>query len=96
MTIHWNRFGFPASVAELRLPSYPIQYGLGIMRFELARGLTPFGKIPRVIGHTGSTGSWLFYCPMYDLYIAGTVDQIHAGAVPYRLIPTFLQILRKR
>jgi len=95
MTEHWNRFSFPTRAADLRLPGYPIQYGLGIMRFELPRWLTPFGKIPPVIGHTGSTGSWLFYCPVYDLYLAGTVDQITAGAVPYKFIPKLLHALNQ-
>jgi hypothetical protein len=30
-----------------------------------------------------------------DLYLAGTVDQGTAGAVPYRLVPKVLEILRK-
>jgi len=95
MTEHWNRFSFPTRAADLRLPGYPIQYGWGIMRFELPRWLTPFGKIPPVIGHTGSTGSWLFYCPVYDLYLAGTVDQINGGPVPYKFMPNLLHALHQ-
>jgi hypothetical protein len=34
---------------------------------------------PAVIGHTGSTGSWLFQCPQLDLLLSGTVDQATAG-----------------
>ncbi len=93
MTERWNRFGFPTRVADLRLPGYPIEYGLGVMRFELPRLFTPFKRIPPVIGHTGSTGSWLFYCPEFDLYLSGTVDQITAGAVPFRLIARLLHAL---
>lgn len=86
MQQRWKRFGQPLDAAALRAPSWPIEYGLGMMRFALPRALTPFRPIPPVVGHTGSTGSWLFYCPAYDLLLAGTVDQATAGAVPFRTV----------
>jgi D-alanyl-D-alanine carboxypeptidase len=98
----WNRFGFPLDRAALRLPSWPIEYGLGIMRFHdpilrllgrLPRVVRPIYPPPAVIGHTGSTGSWLFHCPHLDLLLAGTVDQAMAGALPYRLVPKILRIV---
>lgn len=95
MTGTFNRFGFPTDKAALRNPSWPIEYALGIKRFQIPRWLPPFRHIPAVIGHTGSTGSWLFHCPELDLYLAGTVDQGTAGAVPYRLLPKLLEDLRK-
>jgi D-alanyl-D-alanine carboxypeptidase len=95
MTARFNRFGFPKDKAALRNPSWPIEYALGLKRFQIPRWLPPFRKMPAVIGHTGSTGSWLFHCPALDLYIAGTVDQGHAGAVPYRLVPNVLELMRK-
>lgn len=91
----FNRFGLPTDMAALRNPSWPIEYALGIKRFQIPRWLPPFRHIPAVIGHTGSTGSWLFHCPELDLYIAGTVDQGTAGAVPYRLVPKVLEVMRK-
>lgn len=93
MMQHWNRFGFPMDKASLRLPGWPIEYGFGIMRFQLPRWLTPFKAIPELIGHTGSTGSWLFYCPAKDLYFCGTVDQVTAGAVPFRFVPKLLSTI---
>ena len=89
----WNRFGFPVDAAALRAPGWPIEYGLGMMRFELPRWASPFAAVPAVIGHTGSTGSWLFHCPELDVYLAGTVDQATAGAVPYRFVPQVLTVL---
>jgi hypothetical protein len=73
----WHRFGLPKDLASLRLPGWPIEYGIGLMRFELPRILTPFRPVPAVIGHTGSLGSWLFYCPARDLYLAGTAAKRH-------------------
>jgi CubicO group peptidase (beta-lactamase class C family) len=90
----WNRFGFPLDRAALRSPGWPIEYGLGIMRFRLPRVLTPIYPMPSVLGHTGSTGCWLFYCAQWDLLLSGSVDEVTAGAVPYRIVPKMLKILR--
>jgi D-alanyl-D-alanine carboxypeptidase len=92
MTGRWKRFGFPLDLAALRAPSWPIEYGLGIMRFRLPRLFTPFHPVPEVIGHSGSTGSWLFHAPDLDLFLCGTVDEVTSGAVPYRLVPKMLKI----
>lgn len=93
MMQRWNRFGFPKDKAALRQPGWPIEYGFGLMRFKLPRWLSPLKAIPEIIGHTGSTGSWLFYCPERDLYFCGTVDQVTAGAVPFRFVPKLLHTL---
>jgi CubicO group peptidase (beta-lactamase class C family) len=102
MQERWNRFGFPLDRAALRLPSWPIEYGLGIMRFHdpllrllgrLPRVVLPIYPAPAVIGHTGSTGSWLFHCPQLNLLLSGTVDQAKAGALPYRLVPKILRVV---
>ncbi|HUU44219.1 MAG TPA: serine hydrolase domain-containing protein [Acidobacteriota bacterium] len=100
MQQRWNRFGLPLDRAALRLPSWPIEYGSGLMRFHdpilkgigrLPKVLRPIYSAPAVIGHTGSTGSWLFYCPNLDLLFSGTVDQATAGALPFRLVHKVLR-----
>lgn len=95
MLQRWNRFGFPLDRAALRTPGWPIEYGLGIMRFRLPRLFTPLHPMPSVIGHTGSTGCWLFYCPQLDMLLSGSVDEVTAGAVPFRVVPKILQILTR-
>jgi D-alanyl-D-alanine carboxypeptidase len=89
----WNRFPLPRDRAALRAPGWPIEYALGLKRFRLPRPFTPFAPMPAVIGHTGSTGTWLFYCPDLDVFMAGAVNQATAGAVPYRLVPKVLRVL---
>jgi len=93
MQSRWNQFGFPLDRAALRSPGWPIEYGLGLMRFQLSRIFTSLKRLPAVIGHTGSTGCWLFWCPELDLYFSGSVDEASAGAVPYRLMPKLLKVL---
>lgn len=90
MSRRFHRFGFPRGVATLRAPSWPIEYGLGLMRFRLSRALAGGMRIPGLIGHTGSTGSWLWYSPRLSLLVAGTVDQADAAAAPFRLVPRAL------
>jgi len=89
------RFGLPRDRAALRAPGWPIEYGLGLMRFALPRVFTGFRPMPALFGHSGSTGTWLFHCPELDLYFCGTVDQGTAGAVPYRLLPKLLRMLQE-
>lgn len=93
MQARWRRFAFPRDRAALRQPSWPIEYGLGVMRFRLPRLLTSLRSVPHVVGHTGSTGTWLFHAPEVNLYLAGTVNQITAGAIPFRLVPHILRVV---
>ena len=93
MQSNWHRFGFPMDRAALRSPGWPIEYGTGLMRFRLPRLFTPTAPMPAVLGHTGSTGCWLFYCPKLDTFLAGSVDEVTAGAVPFRTVPKILRIL---
>jgi D-alanyl-D-alanine carboxypeptidase len=92
MQQRWNRFGFPRDRAALRAPGWPIEYGLGLMRFRLPRIFTPVQAMPAVLGHTGSTGCWIFYCPAHELLLCGNVSEVTAGALPFRLVPKLLRI----
>jgi D-alanyl-D-alanine carboxypeptidase len=95
MTSSWHRFGFPLDRAALRSPNWPIEYGIGMMRLQIPRLFTPLAPVPAVMGHTGSTGCWLFYCPELDVLLAGSVEEVSAGAVPFRITPRILSILRE-
>lgn len=92
MTGHWNTFGFSLNPVRIS-PGWPIEYGLGMMRFKIPPLFSGFRTIPSVVGHSGATGSWLFYCHELDVLLAGTVNQLSAGAVPFRYIPKMLQAL---
>ncbi len=68
---------------------------MGVMRFQLPRLFTAMRRLPAVLGHTGSTGCWLFWCPEYDVCFAGSVNEVSAGDIPFRVVPTFLQAIQK-
>jgi D-alanyl-D-alanine carboxypeptidase len=89
---NWNSFPFSLNPVPTS-PGWPIEYGLGAMRFNVPRLFTPIKPIPAIMGHTGVTGSWLFYCPKLKLILAGTVDQLEAPATPFRFLPKLLRTL---
>lgn len=95
MAAEWNRFPLPVDAASLRAPSWPIEYAHGIMRFKLPRLLNGGKAMPELLGHSGSTGTWLFYAPSLDLAFAGTVNQVTAGAAPYRFLPKLLRAVTR-
>lgn len=90
----FNRFGFPRSVASIASPAWPIEYGLGMMRFAPSRAMAMGRRLPPLLGHTGSTASWLWYSPPLGLLLAGTADQTAKAALPFRALPSALHGLR--
>jgi D-alanyl-D-alanine carboxypeptidase len=94
MTAHWNPLAVSFSLTPVG-PGWPMEYGLGTIRFRMPRIFTPFHPMPEVVGHSGMTGSWVFHCPQLDVITAGTVDQATAAAVPYRFVPRLLRALQE-
>jgi CubicO group peptidase (beta-lactamase class C family) len=78
----WNRIFFP------------FQYGYGLMRFKTPRFLSPFNYSPELIGHSGSTGSFLYYCKDLDFYMAGTINQMALKSAPFRLMLRVAEIFK--
>lgn len=76
----------PANLARMQQWNrifFPLEYGLGLMRYRLPRFLTPFGALPELIGHSGVTGSFSFSNPEAGLHIAGTFNQLDKPSRPY-------------
>jgi CubicO group peptidase (beta-lactamase class C family) len=86
----FRRFGIPRSAAAIASPSWPIEYGLGMMRFAPPRAATLGRRYPTLLGHTGSTASWLWWSPPLGLVLAGTADQTTRAALPFRAVPSAL------
>lgn len=70
----WNRIFFP------------LEYGLGVMRYKLPRIFSGFRPFPEFIGHSGLSGAFAYYCPAKDLYITGTVNQIAKPGTAYKMM----------
>ena len=74
---------------------FPLQYGYGLMRFKVPRLLAPFGYNPELIGHSGSSGSFLYYCRDLNLYLSGTINQVALRNAPFRLMIKAAQIFKR-
>lgn len=57
----------------------PFQYGLGMMKFK-------YPGVPEMIGHAGATGSFAFWIPKNNLYLAGTINQIAKPQLVYKML----------
>ena len=69
---------------------FPIDYGLGVMRYAPPRWMSPLFAIPPLVGHTGSTATWLFHCPQLGIITAGTFD-VAQPPLPFRFLPHVLR-----
>jgi D-alanyl-D-alanine carboxypeptidase len=72
---------------------FPIDYGLGVMRYAPPRWMSPLFAVPPVNGHTGSTATWLFHCPQLEIVTAGTFD-VAQPPLPFRFLPRVLEAVR--
>ena len=63
---------------------FPIQYGYGTM-YVRPPGfvVTKILGFAPVWGHSGSTGSFLYFAPELDLYVSGTIDQTASRIKPF-------------
>jgi D-alanyl-D-alanine carboxypeptidase len=71
----------------------PFHYGLGLMKFTLPSIFSPFSATPELIGHSGSTSSFLFHSEVDKLYICGTLNQIENQGRPVRLMLKLLKMV---
>ncbi len=69
-----------------------MQYGFGIRQVTI-KDIKDEGKNLMLIGHTGSTASFLWYCPELDTYIAGTLNQLEASKSTMSLVHDVLKII---
>ena len=72
---------------------FPVDYGLGLMRYAPSRLMSPLFRVPPLIGHTGSTATWLLHCPELDLDLAGTFD-VAQPPLPFRFLPQVLRAVQ--
>lgn len=61
----------------------PLTYGTGIMRFSVPRYMT-LKAVPEMIGHSGASGTLLYYVPSKDVYLVGALNQLAKRSMPYR------------
>jgi D-alanyl-D-alanine carboxypeptidase len=75
---------------------FPLQYGYGTMYFRLPRFIARLVNVSPVWGHSGSTGSFLYYCEDLNLYMAGSIDQADSKVKPFRLMRSVMKCIRSK
>jgi len=73
--------------------TFPLQYGLGLMRFKLPRLLSPFSPAAELIGHAGASNAFLFHSDLGQLSMGGTLNQVQNQGRPFRLMLKVVSIL---
>ena len=64
----------------------PFRYGYGIMKFK-------FFGVPEMIGHAGANGSFAYYIPSKDVYLAGTINQVDKPQQVYTFLAKILNAI---
>ena len=62
---------------------FPIHYGYGTMYFKLPWLLGKVTRLTPLWGHSGSTGSFLYYSEDLDLYMAGSINTVGSNFKPF-------------
>jgi D-alanyl-D-alanine carboxypeptidase len=81
---HWHKLHFP------------LQYGYGTMYVKFPRFMNMVMKVPPLWGHSGSTGSFLYYSEDLNLYLAGTIDQTASQSKPFRLMSKVIKAMQSK
>jgi D-alanyl-D-alanine carboxypeptidase len=71
---------------------FPIQYGYGTMYFKLPPLMSKLSGLTPLWGHSGSTGSFLYYSEDLDLYMAGSIDKVGSDFKPFMLIRDVMKL----
>lgn len=75
---------------------FPLQYGYGTMYVKFPRFMNMVMQVPPLWGHSGSTGSFLYYSDDLNLYLAGTIDQTESKSKPFRLMSKVIKAIQSK
>jgi D-alanyl-D-alanine carboxypeptidase len=73
---------------------FPLQYGYGTMYFKLPWFINMVMRVPPLWGHSGSTGSFLYYSEDLNLYMAGSINQVDSKIKPFRLMGKVVKVIQ--
>ncbi|MGG5486498.1 serine hydrolase domain-containing protein [Gaetbulibacter sp. PBL-D1] len=72
-----------------------MEYGYGIRQVSVGE-LTNTESDLQLIGHSGSTASFLWYCPQLDTYISGTYNQLEVSKNALLLVIDLLKAVKRK
>lgn len=74
-----------------KIQIFPIKYGGGMMSVEMSALMSPLFYAPQILGHSGLTGSFSFYCEEKGLFIVGTLNKYEDN--PYKWIYQYINAM---
>ena len=76
---------------------FPIQYGYGTMYFKLPWLINKITKLTPLWGHSGTTGSFLYYSEDLNLYMAGSINNVDSKSKPFfTLMPDVMKLFNTK
>ena len=66
------------------------------MYFKLPQFITMVMNVPPLWGHSGSTGSFLYYSEDLNLYMAGSINQVESRSKPFRLMLRVMKAIQSK
>jgi len=75
---------------------FPLQYGYGTMYFKLLWFMKTVMNVPPLWGHSGSSGSFLYYSEDFDVYMAGSINQTESKTKPFKLMGRVIKAIRSK
>lgn len=69
-----------------------MDYGYGLRQISLG-DLTATNTNLQLMGHSGSTASFLWFCPQLDIYISGSLNQLEASKSALLMVYDVLKII---
>ena len=79
VALHNHKILKPETLSKMQQwtpESKGMHYGFGLRKVSL-KEISPSFPDLKLIGHTGSTSSFMFYCPDLDVYLSGTLNQLN-------------------
>ena len=75
---------------------FPIQYGYGTMYFKLPWLMIKLTGLTPLWGHSGTTGSFLYYSEDLNLYMAGSINNADSNIKPFMLMRDVMKLFNTK
>lgn len=75
---------------------FPIQYGYGTMYFKLPSLISKVTGLTPLWGHSGTTGSFLYYSEDLNLYMAGSINNVDSNIKPFMLMRDVMKLFNTK
>ena len=76
--------------------NFIMQYGYGTMNFKWPWLMSKVTGLTPLWGHSGSTGSFLYYSEDLNLYMAGSINNVGSNSKPFILMRDVMKLFNTK